>query len=108
MLPGVLRYYMHGSSLVKQFACMHWPHRHYKTLYTNDYQKRLAMQSWERAILTLSVRSPPISNCFVYIKMLTTERIKHFFNLSIYRTVFAKIVDQIIYTISQMNEYANK
>ena len=38
----------------------------------------------------ISPKTPAVSNCFVYIKMLTMYITEHLFNLSIYRTVLPR------------------
>ena len=61
------------------------------------------MQSLESDLHPISPKTSAVSNCFVYIKMLITEKTKHLFNLSIRRTVSEKkLFDQIIHTMSKL------
>ena len=58
------------------------------------------MHSWESEI---SLKTPAVSSCFVYMKMPPTEnKKKHIFNISMYRrTVSQKRFHKIIHTMSK-------
>ena len=90
MLLSFLLGVINGSSLVKQFACMHGTHGRYNFFYMNYYSKSWQCKLGKSDLHPISPKIPTVLNCFVYILMLTTDITKHLFDLSIYRTVSRK------------------
>ena len=99
MLFSFLRYYMHGSSLVKQFACIVATF-----FYINFYWKRLTMQNCESGFDPISPKIKGVSNSIVFYKNAYNGEHKAFIQfIYIHNCIRGKVLVKLYLNV-EMNE----